>query len=916
MEFLNKNKKSQRNMEIFVNTIYGIYTVRLCFLAAGIEGKAWLIIFFLTAYFISLSVLISKYRNINVRTAITCIMIQAMLIMYATAVDDVTTTIPMFMILLLLVALYGKPEFLWVTIGSLLFILFYHAVITDNLSRLPSETIDYLWNQLGNVFCMEIVLYVWLKNRNEASRQMYQVVEALMDAEQSKNDFLANISHEIRTPVNTICGMSDIALREQDTEKVREELFDIRDAGHNLMSLVSDILDFSQLQQGKMNLEEEAYNITSTINDIINMAMARRGDKQIELIVDCAADIPSVLYGDEKKIRRVIMNLVDNAIKFTSEGGVIITVTVRKENYGVNLCVSVKDTGIGIEAASLEKLFESFTQVDTRRNRQSGGVGLGLAISKELIHHMDGTITVKSRLGRGSNFSFVVPQKVLDDKPIVQVEHRENMNIATYFDMEQFDMMSIRDEYTTLIINMVKRLQVRCHACRNLAELKRRESLESFTHIFISLEEYQEDEPYFDELSEHSKVIIVTDRPREKYITNPNIIKLYKPFYILPVVSVLNGRKGAEGGKQWVRQGRFTAPEAHVLIVDDNMINIRVAEGLLKEYGIKVTYATSGMEALDMIEDMTYDLVFMDHMMPVMDGIEALHRIREKVGHYYQRVPIVVLTANAAPGNREMFLEAGFNDFVEKPIETSVLERVLKRNLPEKKLVYQTNEESTEKHSEEFAVGDLNVEKGLLYCGGKELYLNVLNVCCEGAAEEIEQLNKLFADGNWKDYTIRVHAIKSGMKNIGADVLSAKAKDLEHAGKSDDIEFIKANHDGLLVEYRRVIKEVEQFLETESADIPMTECEKEKSDESDSVIAAEELSEEKFDTLLTELEDAVYALDGGKMMTLLSEMQKYQYHGQELAQKLEPVKKKVEMSDYMSALETVSGIRDALRNGK
>ena len=214
---------------------------------------------------------------------------------------------------------------------------------------------------------------------------------------------------------------------------MREEVYDIRDAGHELMALVSDILDFSQLQQGKMNLEEEAYNITSTINDIINIAMARKADRQIELIIDCDANIPSGLYGDEKKIRRVMLNLIDNAIKFTNEGGIVVRIYARKENYGVNLCVSVSDTGIGIEEEGLEKLFESFSQIDTRRNRQEGGIGLGLAISRELVQKMGGTITVRSRIGKGSIFRFVVPQKVLDDKPIGQVENREELNIAAYF---------------------------------------------------------------------------------------------------------------------------------------------------------------------------------------------------------------------------------------------------------------------------------------------------------------------------------------------------------------------------------------------------------------------------------------------------------------------------------------------------
>ncbi|MDE5930966.1 MAG: hypothetical protein K2H40_00565, partial [Lachnospiraceae bacterium] len=514
MEFFNQSRQNQRKQEKLVIILYSIYTLNLCISAVQRGWDAWIPGIMLVELTAGWSIFLSKYRNYRVRAVIGTVMIQLTLILYASNVEDISVVVPSFMAMTVLVAFYGFSELLGITFFSLFFILFYHGVIRDTFRMLQKEELRSLFAQFGNIFCVLYILYIWLRNRTERNEEVHKIIDALMDAEQSKDDFLSNVSHEIRTPVNTICGMSEMALREHDLEKMREEVFDIRDAGHDLMSLVSDILDFSQLQQGKMNLEEEAYNITSTINDIINMAMARKGDKQIELIIDCDAGIPSGLYGDEQKIRRVIMNLVDNAIKFTNEGGVIIKIYTRKENYGVNLCVSVKDTGIGIEEEGMEKLFESFSQIDTRRSRQEGGIGLGLAISRALVQKMGGTITVRSRIGKGSLFRFVVPQKVLDEKPIGQVENRETMNIAAYFDMEQFDMMAIRDEYTGIIASMIRQLHVRCHVCRNLAEMKRREEHSAFTHVFISLEEYQEDEAYFDALARQARVIMVIDRSR------------------------------------------------------------------------------------------------------------------------------------------------------------------------------------------------------------------------------------------------------------------------------------------------------------------------------------------------------------------------------------------------------------------
>jgi len=932
LEYFNQSKRNQRAKERFVIIVFSFYTCSLCVSTVKRNLEAWIPIVMLLLLAFGWAMFLGKYRNYKVRTFLTGIIIQLTVILYAAHTDDLMSVVPTFMAFAVLTAFYGQTEMLWSTAVSLLFIIFYHAVITDNLWLLPAETRMDLFYQSGNILFVEFILYIWVKNRNERNEQVDQIIEALVEAEQSKDDFLSNVSHEIRTPVNTICGMSEMALREHDLEKMREEVFDIRDAGNNLMALVTDILDFSQLQQGKMNLEEEAYNITSTINDIINMAMAKKGDKQIELIVDCDASIPCGLMGDEKKIRRVIMNLVDNAIKFTNEGGVIINVHARKENYGINLCVSVRDTGIGMEDVSLEKLFTSFSQVDTRRNRQEGGVGLGLAISKELVQKMGGTITVRSYPGKGSIFRFVVPQKVLDEKPIGQVENRERINIAAYFDMEQFDMLTIRDEYTGIIAGMIKQLRVKCHICRNLAELKRREDHTVFSHIFISLEEYQEDEAYFDRLAKTAKVIIAIDRPREKYLSNPDLIRLYKPFYILPVVSILNGSRGSEGGRQITRPGKFTAPSAHVLIVDDNRMNIRVVEGLLKEYQIRVTYAVNGNEALELIENMSYDFVFMDHMMPEMDGVETMHRIRDKVGHYYQKVPIIALTANAAPGNREMFLEEGFNDFISKPIELSVLERVLRRNLPEEKLIFQTKQTEAVREKkepeEQLSIGSLDVEKGMLYCGGKEAYLSILEAYYEEREENRAVLDNLFAKHDWKDYTIKVHAFKSMMQNIGALPLAAKAKALELAGKRGDIGYIMDHHEELIGEYLHVIKELENspFVPTQTAD------EKKEMENGGIRDAAEErkdcekidntrnempeLDEETFDEMAAQLEEAMYAFDGDKMLTVLSKMQEYQYQGKRLNKELEPVKKKIVMSDYMSAIETLSGIRNRIQNDK
>ena len=670
-------------------------------------------------------------------------------------------------------------------------------------------------------------------------------IEELEKAENSKDDFVANVSHEIRTPINTICGMSEVILNEELPFYVKEKVLDIQRAGRNLMGSVSDILDFSELQSGELEIEEEAYNISSTINDVIHMAMAYMNDKKIELIVDCDPNIPCELLGDEKKLRRVILQLMDNAIKFTETGCVTLKIGYRKEAYGINLSVTVKDTGIGIKEENLEKLFTSFHQVDTSRKRHEGGLGLGLAISYALIQKMGGTITVKSKWGKGTAIRFVVPQKILDETPIVSLQNKSHINAATYIDMEQFEMSEIRDEYSNMILNMAEKLKGKCQVCRNFSELQRRNEKEHFSHIFISIMEYRENRTFFDKLAKESNVVVMLEYKDEKEITNPQLQKIYKPFYILTIVSALNGAKRKMNPINSDGRTKIETKDVHVLIVDDNTMNIRVAEEMLATYKIKVTKAFSGKEALEKIVSMDYDFVFMDHMMPEMDGVECFHRIRQKSGTYYHNVPIIALTANAVAGTREMLLKEGFDDFLEKPIERSVLERVLKRNLAPEKIIEKNKVQDEKEHlvkedkevcekkemqnyEEEKSLKEerklcekqdgekkspdqwlrtleslgVDVEKALIYCNGKEAYYKILQGYCKEEEKLLKKAEEYFETKDWKNYTILVHGIKSAMYSIGAISVSELAKELEMAGKREDTAYILKHHEEMAERYR------------------------------------------------------------------------------------------------------------------
>ncbi len=901
--------------------IYFVYSVVLTVLIVKGGWPAWLALGTDVTWLFSLLIYIARYRDYHFRAYFTVSLMQVNIILWSMYTADFHMTTPVLLLMAVVLVLYGIPQTIYIAASVATFLNVYHILIRNTVDLSSENEVVQTMLEVFAVYFVQYVMCYLNKKQIEDEEKQKQGLEAIKAVERSHDDFLANVSHEIRTPVNTICGMSEIILREDLNPGLRADIFNIQTAGRSLLSLVSDVLDFTELQSGKMALAEESYNITSTLNDIINMSMARISEKQLELVVDCHADIPSGLLGDEQKIRRVIMNLVNNALKFTVEGCITIAVYARGTEYGINLVVSVRDTGIGIKEENLEKLFTSFNQVDTRRNRQEGGIGLGLAVSQAMVDIMGGFIKVSSEYGKGTEVQFVVPQKVEDFAPIVHLRHRERLNVAIYIDMERFDRPDVRAEYGRVIYRMIEQLKVKCRICQNLAELKRRTGRERFTHIFISLEEYEEDREYFDGLSGELKLIMVIDRINDARVANSRILRLYKPFFILPVVMLLNDEKLIQGmDTDFYSRGKFVAPETSVLVVDDNLMNIRVLEGLLAPYKIKVSMATSGAEALEKIESMDYDVIFMDHMMPEMDGIETLHRIRQKQGNYYKKIPVIAVTANAVGGMREVFLSEGFQDFMAKPIEVSVMERILRRNLPQEKLIYIQNgqeDEGAEERAgqEESAPGtgaglgesrrftDLPPElfdeqMGMRYCGSLENYIGILQVNRDNGRGDEKKLRQCFEERDWKNYTIYVHALKSSMLNIGVAGLSGMAKELEQAGKRGDVDYILARHGEMISEYGRVLDLLEK-----SASIP-------PSAEKEDVEGLKVLGEAEFDRLALEFEDAAYSFDSDQMASIAELLAGCSYRGRSLTEPMRAVMRKIEMSDYLSASEEVMRLKE------
>ncbi|MBP3544624.1 MAG: response regulator [Lachnospiraceae bacterium] len=578
----------------------------------------------------------------------------------------------------------------------------------------------YMWTPLHNigyeytqtyltrfpiVYMAEVIMCVIIEYRILMyRREQRELLEKAEAANHAKSEFLANMSHEIRTPMNAIMGMCELVLNEPLDNEVRENCNNIYLSGKNLLGIINDLLDFSKIEAGKMDIIVESYQLSSTINDVINMTMARKGNKPIEFMVDCAPDIPNILYGDEMRVRQIMINLLTNAIKFTKTGGVLLKISARKESYGVNLIIKVIDSGIGIKEENLHKIFRSFDQVDTKKNRAIEGTGLGLSISKQLVNRMGGFMNVKSVYGKGTEFSVVIPQKTInEDKfvhskgiitevPIARIKNRENVRIMCYVDFKKYNSIFVKENYRKVIENMGDGLLVEYEICETLADMKRELERQQYTHLFTAKEEYEQSKEYFDAMAQTLGIVVVQDR-QDTLELGKGVQKIYKPLYLLSIVNLLNGEKARNDiGQRKFREGRFVAPDAKVLVVDDNAMNLKVAMGLMRPYKVQVYTADSGYQAIEMMKKTKYDVVYMDHMMPEMDGVETVRRIRRMEERYFHEVPIIALTANAVQGAREMFMQEGFQDFVTKPIDLAALERSLQRSLPRELILHEEGE--------------------------------------------------------------------------------------------------------------------------------------------------------------------------------------------------------------------------------
>lgn len=518
-------------------------------------------------------------------------------------------------------------------------------------------------------------------------------------ANSAKSDFLANMSHEIRTPINAVLGMNEMIIRQSTDSQITTYARNVESAGKNLLSLINDILDFSKIEAGKMELAEDEYRLSSVLNDITNMIEFKARQKDLKFEVSVDNTLPDKLFGDEVRVRQVVVNILNNAVKYTNEGRVSMRVNGERDAMFMNLTFKVSDTGIGIKKEDLPKLFSKFERVDLVRNNTVEGTGLGLSITKNLLKLMNGTIDVQSEYGKGSTFTLHIPQKIMADDPIGDFQKK----------------------------------------------------FERYVH---EMRAYHES---------------------------------------------------------------FRAPDARVLVVDDTIMNLTVVEGLLSKTEVQLDTASSGLEALKLTKTQKYDLIFMDQRMPQLEGTEAMHRIKSQENGLNHDTPVICLTADAVTGARSKYLDEGFTDYLSKPVEGSAIEAALIKYLPTEKVFMQDNNQQSPDKNEEnkpeseikalYSKTDgLNYDNAVKFCSNEAILAKTLEQFYKSIEPNSDEIEGYFNNKDYKNYTIKVHALKSSARLIGADALSADAMFLEDCGnnldKPENLENINEKTPKLLADYR------------------------------------------------------------------------------------------------------------------
>ncbi|MCL2071704.1 MAG: ATP-binding protein [Oscillospiraceae bacterium] len=650
---------------------------------------------------------------------------------------------------------------------------------------------------------------------------LQNAIDTAERASKAKSSFLAKVSHEIRTPMNAILGLSELALREELAKEPREHIVGIKHAGGHLVSIINDILDFSKIESGMMEVVPFDYRLSSLVDYAISIIRMRVIDLPILFTANVNPNIPEHLIGDEMRLKQMMLNLLSNACKYSNGGFVKLDINHEFiDDRTIMLNIAVEDSGVGIKPEDIDRLFSDFVQIgEAVGHRGVEGTGLGLAITRGFAIAMGGDVSVKSEYGVGSVFTISVPQKI---------DKTKETELFARVDDKRKDVSALiyetREIYVDSLVDSINSLGVSYNLAKTQSDFVEKVERKSYDFAFVSSFFYDSAKKVLHKLGRNDTKLILVSEYGGPAVETDYTKTIAMPAHTGDIADVFNGnvKSGCHGGK---KGAKFIAPLARVLVVDDINTNLMVAQGLMSPYKMMIDLCKSGKEAIELVQSRDYDIVFMDHMMPEMDGVEATSRIRSlksdtkkgRARNYYKKLPFVALTANAISGMKEMFLKNGFDDFLAKPIDVNILDTIIERWLPDDKKENVVASENADGGLPSFKIEGVDVGTGIYMTGGDaNNYLKTLSIFRDDGLEKIDVIRKCVEADDFQLYATHVHALKSASGSIGAAKVSNLARSLEVAAKNDDREFVAKNTERFLEELTMLLESIKLAVQSMS----------------------------------------------------------------------------------------------------